>query len=40
MGKLSPDTTYSLPGLDIAKTTPDIDADDAMWGFFIKHPKQ
>jgi polyhydroxybutyrate depolymerase len=31
---------YSLPGLDIGKTTGDIDASDAMWKFFKKHPKK
>jgi polyhydroxybutyrate depolymerase len=30
---------YSLPGLNIGKTTSDIDANDAMWEFFEKHPK-
>jgi polyhydroxybutyrate depolymerase len=30
---------YTLPGLNIGKTTFDIDANDAMWEFFEKHPK-
>jgi polyhydroxybutyrate depolymerase len=31
---------YRLPGLNIGKTTFDIDANEAMWEFFEEHPKR
>jgi polyhydroxybutyrate depolymerase len=31
---------YAIPGINIGKTTFDINANDAMWDFFEKHPKK
>ena len=33
-------TPYTIPGLDIGKVTQDIDANQAMWDFFQRHPRR